>query len=133
MALSIINILSKMMYTYDQLYLDYTNYEIYINELKSKRNTRLTSTKIKQYRLLSRQNIYDRMRISTEVFYYIRQYADELLLDSSFKQNFMNKLDHYEYELQTNQFILFPSSKEEVFIVNALKDEIHLCKKILNY
>jgi hypothetical protein len=130
MALSIINILSKMMYTYDQLYLDYTNYEINIKQLKSKRNTRLTNTKIKQYHLLSRQNIYDRIRISTEVFYYIRQYAHQLLTDSHFKLNFQNKLDHYKYELQTNQFIIFPSSKEEAFIVKALKDEIQLCDKL---
>ena len=130
MALFIINILSKMMYTYDQLYLDYTNYEFHINQLKSKRNTRLTNTKIKQYHLLSRLNIYDRIRISTEVFYYIRQYAIELLTDSQFKLNFQNKLDHYKYELQTNQFIIFPSSKEEAFIVNALKDEIQKCYQI---
>lgn len=130
MPLSIINILSKMMYTYDQLYLDYTNYEININQLKSKRNTRLTNTKIKQYHLLSRLNIYDRIRISTEVFYYIRQYALELLSDSHFKLNFQNKLDHYKYELQTNQFIIFPSSKEESCIVKALEDEIHLCEQL---
>jgi hypothetical protein len=130
MALSIINILSKMMYTYDQLYLDYTNYEFHINQLKSKRNTRLTNTKIKQYHLLSRLNIYDRIRISTEVFYYIRQYAHQLLTDSHFKLNFQNKLDHYKYELQTNQFIIFPSSKEEKFIVKALEDEIQKCYQI---
>jgi hypothetical protein len=121
LSYTLCNILNK----YNILAFENDNIIECIENFKNIRQTRSTSKNIGDNIILSRKNIFDRVRFITEICYYVYEYDNDALNDSKFCNDLVVEIR----ELQNNLDRMSQFTPEENLIIKAFKDELESDKK----